>query len=187
MRRPSLLPLALALALAPAAGAQPVEADVRFMREMIPHHAQALEMTDLVEQRTENPRIRMLAERIAVSQADEIGWMEAWLDAHGRAVPPEGDHAHHAGHGELMPGMLTPEEMAALAGSSGPTFDRLFLEGMIRHHEGALVMVDTLLATPGAAQATEVYQIATDIGADQRADIDRMRAMLDALPPSAER
>ena len=183
-----VLPVLLALGCvrAPAVTAQgPAEADMRFMREMIPHHRQALEMTALVEERTERRDLRMLAGRIEVSQTDEIAWMERWL-ADNRAPAPA-DHAHHAVHGDLMPGMLTPQEIAALAAASGPAFDRLFLEGMIRHHEGALTMVEQLFATPGAAQATAVYQIATDIDADQRADISRMREMLEALPPPADR
>jgi len=150
------------------------------MRQMIPHHQQAIEMAALVGERTSNRAIDMLSERIAVSQRDEIAWMTRWLDRYAAAAPAADEHAHHAGHHDhvLMPGMLTPDEMAALAAASGAEFDRLFLEGMIRHHEGALTMVSQLLATPGAAQATEVYQIATEIDADQRADIDRMRTML---------
>lgn len=175
---------------APAAAGQPepsgnhTEAEVRFFQGMIHHHAQAVEMTDLVEARTDSRGLRLLAERIAVSQADEMAWMTRWL-ADRAPAPAHDDHTHHgAGHQELMPGMLTPEEMAALAGATGAEFDRLFLEGMIRHHEGALVMVADLFATPGAAQATEVYQFASDVDADQRADISRMRAMLGAMQPS---
>jgi uncharacterized protein (DUF305 family) len=152
---------------------------------MIPHHRQALVMTALVEERALDRRVRLLAGRIEVSQNDEIAWMEQWL----RDNAPEAaadEHAHHAGHEALMPGMLTPAEIEALAATSGAAFDRLFLESMIRHHEGALVMVDSLFASPGGAQQPDVYRIATDIGADQAADIDRMRAMLSALRPSAE-
>jgi uncharacterized protein (DUF305 family) len=184
--------IAFACAGAPAATAQPepdgshTDADVRFFQGMIHHHAQAVEMTSLVETRTARRDMRMLAQRIAVSQADEIAWMTRWLaDRVPAAGPDHGHHGHHdAGHQELMPGMLTPEGMAEMAGADGAEFDRLFLEGMIRHHEGALTMVEHLFASPGAAQATEVYQIATDIDADQRADISRMREMLEALPPS---
>ncbi len=157
-------------------------ADAAFMQGMIPHHAQALDMTALVPTRSSRRDIHLLAERIEVAQGDEIAWMQRWLQDRQEEVPMVGaGHAHHgAGHDALMPGMLTPEQLAQLARASGPEFDRLFLEFMIRHHEGALVMVNELLASPGAAQATEVYRFATDIDADQRADIKRMKAMLDA-------
>ncbi len=186
MKHRAILLASFALASASARAQDPAAADVLFMREMIPHHRQALEMTALVEERTHRRDLRMLAGRIEVSQTDEIAWMERWLEHSGAPAPAE-EHAHHAGHHELMPGMLTPQEMATLAAATGPAFDRLFLEGMIRHHEGALAMVERLLATPGAAQATEVYQIATDIDADQRADISRMRALLEAMTPPADR
>lgn len=171
------------------AAAAPVEptrdytaADVAFMVGMIPHHAQALDMTALVEGRTQHRGIRLLAERIDVSQRDEIVWMQNWLRTRGQAVPEIGGGHAHMGH-SLMPGMLSPEQMADLAAATGTAFDRRFLTYMIQHHEGALMMVDTLFASPGAAQATEVYTIATDIDADQRADIRRMRVMLAFLPP----
>jgi uncharacterized protein (DUF305 family) len=170
----------------PAPPAQPAHdhtaADVAFMAGMIPHHAQALDMTALVEARTQHRGIRLLAERIEVSQRDEIAWMQNWLRTRGQQVPETGGAHAHMGH-HLMPGMLSPEQMADLAAASGTAFDRKFLTYMIQHHEGALVMVDTLFATPGAAQTTEVYTIATDIDADQRADIRRMRVMLAFLPP----
>jgi uncharacterized protein (DUF305 family) len=157
-------------------------ADARFMQGMIPHHAQALDMTSLVPARTTRRDVLLLAERIEVAQGDEIAWMQRWLQDRGEEAPMAGGgHAHHgAGHHALMPGMLTPEQLAQLAAASGSEFDRLFLEFMIQHHEGALVMVDDLLASPGAAQLTEVYRFASDIDADQRADIARMKAMLEA-------
>ncbi|HYE95982.1 MAG TPA: DUF305 domain-containing protein [Rubricoccaceae bacterium] len=166
------------------AGPVAAEADVRFMQGMIPHHAQALEMTALVADRTTNRALRFVAERIEVSQRDEIAWMTRWLQAHGaEAADPHTPHSgHHGGHHALMPGMLTPDEMAQLASASGVEFDRLFLQYMIRHHEGALLMVEDLLAAPGAAQATEVYRFASDIVADQQAEIDRMRSLLDVPP-----
>lgn len=179
-------------ASAPAAAPRHTEADVRFMQHMIHHHAQALEMTSLVATRTTTPAIRLLAERIDVSQQDEIGTMQRWLRARGAEVPAVGAAAH-AGHGDghahagpaaaampAMPGMLTAEEMARLAAASGPAFDRLFLESMIRHHEGALVMVAELLAHPGAAQESETYAFVSEVDADQRMEIDRMRRLLGA-------
>jgi uncharacterized protein (DUF305 family) len=151
-----------------------VEADVRFMQDMIRHHAQALEMTRLVAERTEDGSIRRVAQRIDASQQDEIATMRRWLEARGEATAPG---AAHAGH-QLMPGMLTPEAMAALAAARGEDFDRLFLESMIRHHEGALVMVRDLFAMGGAGREPELYRFATHVDADQRAEIARMRSML---------
>ena len=169
----------------PAAGEAPryTAADVRFVQGMIPHHAQALEMTALVEARTSRDDLRLMAQRITVSQQDEIAQMQRWLRARGQPLPDA--HAHHAGH--LMPGMLTPEEMARLAAASGAAFDRLFLELMIRHHEGALAMVGELFAAQGAAQESETYTLASDVDADQRMEIARMRALLEAIPPSTPR
>ena len=152
-------------------------ADARFMQGLISHHAQAVEMTDLVDNRTASDAMRRLAQRIQVSQTDEIKMMERWLSTRGEEVPSA--HAHHAmAGGTLMPGMLTPEEMSRLSTAKGREFDRLFLEGMIKHHEGALVMVKDLFATPGAAQEPDVFAFASDVDADQRAEIDRMRSML---------
>jgi uncharacterized protein (DUF305 family) len=151
-------------------------ADVRFMQGMIGHHAQALEMTALLVDRSARQEMRMLAKRIDVSQADEIKMMQQWLGSRGQAVPDE--HAHHAHDATLMPGMLTPGEMAQLAAATGAEFDRLFLEFMIKHHDGALVMVHELFATPGAGQDSEIFSFASDVDADQRMEIDRMGAML---------
>ena len=156
-------------------------ADVRFMQGMIGHHAQALDMTALVATRSRSDAIRKLAQRIELSQADEIKMMQEWLTGRGQKVPDQ--HAHHAPGATLMPGMLTPEEMARLAQAKGPEFDRLFLEFMIKHHEGALTMVQDLFAQPGAGQESDVFAFASDVDADQRMEIDRMRA---ALVPSKE-
>lgn len=147
------------------------EDDVRFMRGMIAHHVQALDMTALVPERAASDDIRRLSERIEVSQTDEIRVMERWLAERGEEVP-EGHH-----HGPLMPGMLTEEEMARLAAASGETFDRLFLESMIDHHEGALVMVADLFERGGGEEAG-IYRFASHVDADQRAEIARMRTML---------
>jgi uncharacterized protein (DUF305 family) len=151
-------------------------ADVRFMQGMIGHHAQALEMAALVPERTDREDMRLLAKRIDVSQADEIRMMQRWLEARGQEVP--GPHAHHAPGAPLMPGMLTAEEMSHLAAAKGDAFDRLFLELMIKHHEGALTMVKELYATDGAGQESEMYAFASDVDADQRMEIGRMRGML---------
>jgi len=151
---------------------------------MIGHHAQALEMTALLRSRSASDDMKKLAQRIDVSQADEIKMMQEWLTRHGAALPDP--HAHHAHGAALMPGMLTAEEMAQLAGAKGPAFDRLFLQFMIKHHEGALAMVKDLFGTAGAGQESDIFAFASDVDADQRMEIDRMRAML-ALPvPSKE-
>ena len=153
-------------------------ADVRFMQGMIGHHSQALEMTAIVRSHSGNEGIRALALRIEVSQADEIKMMQDWLAA--RRQPRPDPHAHHAAGATLMPGMLTPEEMARLSAARGPELDRLFLQLMIKHHEGALVMVKDLLATPGAGQEADVFAFVSDVEADQQMEIDRMRAALAA-------
>jgi uncharacterized protein (DUF305 family) len=175
-------------------------ADVRFMQGMIAHHAQALTMTALLRDRTTRADMRLLAQRIDVSQQDEIGLMRRWLEKRGEPVPnvdPAREHHDTAGHAMsmrgtsmpgmstsnmMMPGMLTPGQLAELAKARGPEFDRLFLLDMIQHHEGALVMVRDLLATNGAAQEPEIFQFSSDIDADQRAEIMRMRALLAASP-----
>jgi uncharacterized protein (DUF305 family) len=154
-------------------------ADVRFMQGMIGHHAQALEMAALLPERTRRDDMRLLAKRIDVSQADEIQMMQRWLEARGQQVP--GPHAHHAPGAPgmpAMPGMLTAEEMRRLADARADAFDRLFLELMIKHHEGALTMVKELYSSAGAGQESEIYAFASDVDADQRMEIDRMRGML---------
>jgi uncharacterized protein (DUF305 family) len=155
---------------------QHTPADVRFMQGMIGHHAQALEMTALLASRTASENMRKLALRIDASQADEIRMMQGWLKTRGLPVPDE--HAHHMQGAMLMPGMLTPEDMDRLSAGKGAEFDRLFLQFMIKHHEGALVMVKELFSTPGAGQESEIFAFASDVDADQRMEIDRMTAML---------
>ena len=151
-------------------------ADVEFMQGMIGHHAQALEMTALLSSRTESEDMRKLAHRIEVSQKDEIKMMQEWLRTRKQTVPDE--HAHHAQGAKLMPGMLSAEEMGRLAKAKGQEFDRLFLAYMIKHHEGALTMVNDLFSKPGAGQESDVFAFASDVDADQRMEIDRMGAML---------
>jgi uncharacterized protein (DUF305 family) len=161
------------------AGVQHTPADVAFMQGMIGHHAQALEMTALLSARSASEDMRKLGLRIEVSQADEIRMMQEWLRRRGAEVPAE--HAHHAHGARLMPGMLTADEMARLAAAKGAEFDRLFLEFMIKHHGGALVMVEELFKTPGAGQDGEIFAFASDVDADQRMEIARMSAMLKEL------
>lgn len=150
------------------------DADVRFMQGMIGHHAQAIEMTQLLMSRTMREDMRLLARRIELSQADEIETMRRWLAARGQTVPT--GHVHG-----LMPGMLTTEEMSRLAHARGAEFDRLFLEGMIRHHDGALVMVKALFDHPGAGQDLEIFAFASEVDVDQRIEISRMGVMLAEL------
>jgi uncharacterized protein (DUF305 family) len=161
---------------------QATPADVTFMQGMIGHHAQAIEMTDLIAARTSRAEMKLLGQRIAVSQADEMNMMRTWLRARGQEVPAE--HAHHM-PGGMMPGMLTPEQMAELAAATGEAFDRLFLRYMIQHHEGALTMVDGLFKTPGAGQEGDINAFAADVDSDQRMEIDRMRALLGPRAPGA--
>jgi uncharacterized protein (DUF305 family) len=159
-----------------ASNASFTDADVRFMQGMMTHHAQALEMVVLAPSRTDRQDLKLLAERIRLSQADEIALMRQWLEARGRAAPDL--HAHDAHDVALMPGMLTPAEMRRLEDATGPSFDRLFLEGMIKHHEGALTMVEQLFETQGAGQESEIFAFASDVHADQRMEIQRMRRLL---------
>ncbi len=161
------------------AGIQYAEADVRFMQGMISHHAQALEMTALLATRTERDVMRQLAKRIDLSQQDEIRLMQEWLRARGQKET--GVDAHHAQGAHLMPGMLTPEEMSRLEQARGIEFDRLFLELMIKHHAGALTMVEDLLSQEGAAQDSQLFAFTSDVTSDQTMEIDRMDAMLAEL------
>ena len=153
-------------------GIQHTPADVAFMQGMIGHQAQALEMTALLYERSTWQDIRMLAQRIDISQADEINMMQDWL-----VVRDEGMAEHHAHGTMLMPGMLTPDQMAELAAATESDFDRLFLEYMIMHHQGAVIMVEELFASPGAAQEAQIFNFASDVIADQSMEITRMRRM----------
>lgn len=154
-------------------------ADIKFMQGMIGHHAQAIEMTELLATRTNSEDMKKLAHRIELSQVDEIKMMQRWLEVRGQQVPSlTAMHAHGA---TLMPGMLTPDEMEQLARAKGAEFDRVFLEGMIKHHGGALRMVEDLFAQPGAAQDSDIFAFASDVDADQRMEINRMSDMLKEL------
>ncbi|HET7458135.1 MAG TPA: DUF305 domain-containing protein [Gemmatimonadaceae bacterium] len=191
--------------------------DVHFMHHMIMHHGQALTMTALVPTRTTRESMRLLAERITISQQGEIALMRRWLaDRHAPDMSPDmhgmaamgamgAGHAAHHGGGDsttmgghamampgmkmdsaggmpMMPGMLTPAELEQLAKASGTAFDRLFLQFMIRHHEGALTMVKEYFSTPGAGRDPAAFRFASDVDADQRAEIARMRALARSLP-----
>ena len=171
-------------------GPQPVgrAADVLFMQHMMHHHAQALVMTALVPGSTTRDDLRRMARRIDISQRDEMELMQAWLAARGGA-PVTTAHDGHAQHAAgsaatmdaAMPGMLSPAQLDRLRAARGTEFERLFLEGMIQHHEGAVQMVAALFRSPGAGQDAELFRFASDVDSDQRAEIGRMREMLAAM------
>jgi len=159
------------------------EADIEFMAGMIPHHAQAVLIAGWAGSHGARPDVRVLCERIVVGQRDEIETMRTWLRDRGQVVP-EADATHHrmkmngVEHDMLMPGMLTPEELARLDKARGSEWDRLFLEAMIRHHQGALKMVDDLYGAHGALQDEDVFKFVSDLYADQTTEIERMQKML---------
>ena len=154
--------------------------DVRFMQDMIPHHDQAVQMADLVADRTNRPEVVDAAGRITLSQQDEIEFMEQWLTDRSEQVPDPADHAAmHTSH--RMAGMATPEQMADLAATEGTDFDRMFLQLMITHHEGAIAMVEELLEQPGSAYDPVLFEFANDVENDQTAEIERMHALLITL------
>jgi uncharacterized protein (DUF305 family) len=155
-------------------------ADARFMARMIPHHEQALEMTALAAERAASPAVRAMALRMQISQRDEIALIERWLRDHGpgAAGSPTNGHGVNGHDPSMMPGMLTQEQMRALASARGAEFDRLFLELMIHHHEGAITMVEELFATSGAGQVSQIFQLASEVESDQRMEIDRMQLLL---------
>jgi uncharacterized protein (DUF305 family) len=167
------------------------EADVHFMTGMIAHHAQALVMARLAPERDASPAVQTLAARIHISQEDEITLMQRWLRDRGQQVPEV--HIvgttlmlhgadHHLQHHANMPGMLSAEQLRELEQARGAEFDRLFLRYMIQHHRGAIVMVNELLRTDGAAQDPAVFKFASDVQVDQITEINRMERMLSALP-----
>jgi uncharacterized protein (DUF305 family) len=159
------------------------QADVEFMQGMIMHHAQAVVMTALIDSHTKNPDLRLLGARISRSQSDEINFMQRWLAARGEPLSmemPGMPGMDKSGNPmPLMPGMLTPDQMDALRKANGAEFDRLFLIGMIQHHNGALIMVKDLFDTPGAGQDADIFNFATDADSTQRAEIRIMQGMLE--------
>ncbi|HEX6534152.1 MAG TPA: DUF305 domain-containing protein [Gemmatimonadaceae bacterium] len=207
-----LAALGVAAARLPAQGASTAphdytQADVHFVQGMIYHHAQAVVMSEWAPTHGARPQLQTLCKRIALSQRDEITTMQNWLRDRRLPIPDplhmlRHDHADStpgqthdsagmampgmdmSDHPMTMPGMLTPEEMHRLDAAHGDAFDRLYLTGMIRHHQGALDMVATLFATPGAGQQSDLFALATDVDAGQRAEIARMQAMLNTLTAS---
>jgi uncharacterized protein (DUF305 family) len=176
---------ALYLARLDSARMRFTEADVRFMTGMISHHAQALEMAGFAPTHGVGPSVRILTARTINAQRDEITTMQQWLRDRGQPVPEVHTDGVDStvrlpGDGMLMPGMLTAQQMRELDAARGSDFDRLFLTYMIQHHGGAVTMVDDLFDTDGAALDEAVFKIASDIQADQTAEITRMKRMLDS-------
>lgn len=184
-----------------------VPADIAFMRHMVVHHGQAVEMSALIATRTQNRDVRLLGDRIAISQTSEIALMRDWLRRHAGEPAAEmpsskqDEHAHHhaptdhaqmdhaqMGHGPMaadpdkavMQGMLTPRQMTALAAASGDMFDQLFLSGMIQHHQGAIDMVRDLEAVADTGEEPQLAEFMMSVLADQTAEIARMQTMLSA-------
>jgi uncharacterized protein (DUF305 family) len=170
--------------------------DIDFMQGMIMHHQQAVDMTALIDARTDNKELRLLGARIKQSQSDEMNFMRRWLTVRGESaehkMPAMKSSEHqHTDHSKmnmaaddqmLMPGMLTAKQMEALAKAKGADFDRLFLTGMIQHHNGALIMVKELFDTAGSGQDAEIFGFATDVDSGQRAEIRIMETMLGKNP-----
>jgi uncharacterized protein (DUF305 family) len=159
------------------------QADVTFIAGMIPHHAQAVIMAGWAPSHGARADVKILCEKIVVAQRDEITFMRNWLRDRGQDVPDATSTKHKMKmdgmeHDMLMPGMLNDEEMAALDKARGPEFDRLFLIGMIKHHQGAITMVNDLFAANGSMQDDDVYKFASDVFADQSTEIERMQQML---------
>ncbi len=158
---------------------EPSHADIAFMQMMVPHHAQAVEMAELADKHAVDPDVRRLAARIRAAQGPEILSMSAWLEQEGLEVPQPGDEPrdfeHSAGHDDPMMGMLTEQEMTRLARARGDVFDRLFLQGMIRHHRGALTMAETV-----AADGVDVLvgELAADVHLTQTSEIATMQELL---------
>lgn len=160
------------------------------MQGMIMHHAQAVEMTALIDSHTDNKDLRSLGARISHSQADEIKFMKRWLQTRGQMTSLPMHHMpgmNMSTDQMLMPGMLTAEQMDALSKAKGGKFDQLFLTGMIQHHNGALIMVKDLFDTAGAGQDAELFNFATDVDSGQRAEIKIMQTMLEKKPQEEKR
>jgi uncharacterized protein (DUF305 family) len=164
------------------------KADIEFMSGMIGHHSQAVKMASWCPTHDASKSLQIYCGRVAMAQTAEIGLMQDWLKDRKQPVPqadPRGMKMTMGGMDMmmLMPGMLTEAQMAQLDAARGVEFDRQFLTYMIQHHRGAITMVDTLLASPGAAQDEIVFKFSNDVQADQTTEIERMQLMLDALPP----
>lgn len=149
----------------------PNSADVTYARMMIEHHAQALEMTALVPDRAESPKIVKLAERIAAAQKPEIEAMKGWLRSHDEAERGDGHGHDHA----AMPGMATQAQLGQLRAAGGKAFDQLFLTLMITHHQGAITMATEV---KGQGNNIRIEEMADDVVAQQTSEINRMRDLM---------
>lgn len=170
------------------AGIRFSDADVKFMQDMIAHHAQAVEMSALLEGRSQDADMQQLGQRISLSQEDEMSFMQDWLRERGQPTTSSmSDHVmrggSHGSHNDMMPGMITDEEMAELAGVEGAAFDALYLELMIKHHQGAITMVETLLQQAGSAQDPVLFEFTSEVTTEQASEIERMTLMLATLSP----
>lgn len=147
------------------------QADISFAQEMIPHHAQAIQTAQLAAERSQSQQVRELASRIEQAQDPEIEAMTSWLQAWNAQVPPtEEDHGSGMGAGGM-----TPHQVQQLERATGVQFDRLFLQMMIKHHEGAITMAQNELAK---GQNSEAKQLARQIIDAQQAEINEMKALL---------
>ena len=159
-------------------GARYTKADVEFMQGMIAHHAQAIVMSRMAEANGANPQVLKLSMKIDQSQVPEIRIMQQWLRRYDQFAPDTASW-----HTMRMDGMLTDAEIKALGTAKGVAFDRLFLTGMIKHHAGALKMVDDLFKSPGAGQEVDTNVFANDVVTAQTAEIGIMRRLQSQLPP----
>ena len=167
----------------------PTKADIDFMQAMIVHHSQAVDMVALLLTRGSSKALQIFGKRVSISQSDEVESMKQWLRDRNQPVAVDNGHMMHHGGGmdmskmasgdvAVMPGMLSPNQMKALAKATGPRFDSLFLTGMIQHHTGALDMVADLLAAGGAERDNLLFDFVTDIDNTQSAEIKIMQNML---------
>jgi uncharacterized protein (DUF305 family) len=191
--RPLLVALAGLLTVARVLSAQRptpgtrdyTDADARFVTAMIAHHAQAVVMSDWAPTHGASPNLLVLCKRIALSQRDEITVMRRWLADRELSVPDTVMAGMDMGPEPMpMTGMLTSAEMRQLDAAHDTAFDRLYLTGMIKHHQGAIAMVAALFATPRGGQQADLFSLATDVDAGQRVEIARMQAMLHTLTPT---
>lgn len=167
--------------LGPSPAKPPTDAEVRFVQMMIPHHQQAVEMSVLAPGQASNAKVKALADRIDKGQAGEISAMQSWLKSVGKSTA--GNGGGHGGHGGRkdphagMPGMATPEQMTQLREAKGAAFDKLYLQLMITHHQGALTMVKDVL---DKGTNVTVQEMAKEVQSSQLAEINRMRDLMEA-------
>lgn len=159
-------------------GALYTKADVEFMQGMIAHHAQAIVMAKIAEKNSTNTQLLKLSRKIDQSQVPEIDIMQQWLRRYNQFAPDTSSW-----HDMVMDGMLTKDELKAMEAAKGADFDRLFLNGMIKHHAGAIKMVDELFKSPGAGQEVDANVFANDVVVAQTAEIGIMKRLLLQLPP----